>query len=106
MDRKEEDKETNTKEQEGCLDEEREECDHLSQLPAVEPLQPLFPLLGTEVCHSVPPPTTIKLLEPALHEHGQKCIDQNKRETEEKENIDRPNVGCDCEFGGRIRGGG
>ena len=75
------------------MDQDREESDEFSELPALEPLQPSFALLLTDIRHGVLPPTTIKSLEPALHENRKKRIDQNKREIEEEENIDGCNAG-------------
>ena len=50
--------------------------------------------------YSVLPPPMVKFLQPALHEHGEECIDQNKREAEEEEHVHHNCVG------GHLKGSG
>src|SRR5258706_3730461 len=95
MERKDKHKQSNTEQKERPLDEDREESDELMQLPALELLQSPFAFLCTEMCHGVRSPPTVKLLEPAFHEHREKCIDQNEREAEEEEHVHRSGVGRD-----------
>jgi hypothetical protein len=68
-------KEANTEQKERSLDQDRKESDELMQLPALELLQAPFAFLCTEICNSVLSPSTVKLLQPALHKHREKCID-------------------------------
>ena len=100
MERKDKHKQSNTEQQERCLDEDREEGDELMQLPTLELLQSPFAFLRTEMCYSVLPPSTVKLLQPSFHKHREKCIDQNEREAEEEEHVHRINVGRDLKGGG------
>ena len=106
MDGKEEDNETNTEKQKGWLDQDGEESNQEMHPPAFKALELSFQLLCTNLCHSVFYPNNTELMQPALHEHRQKCIKQNEREAEEEENIDCYNAGRDCELGGGICGDG
>jgi hypothetical protein len=104
MERKDKHNQANTEEQERPLDEDREESDELMQLPALELLQSPFAFLCTEMRYSVLSPTTVKLLQPALHKHREKCIDQNEREAEEEEHVHRSCVGGDLKAVGTNAG--
>jgi hypothetical protein len=95
MEREDEHKEANAEQKERCLDEDRKESDELMQLPALELLQSSFAFLCTEICNSALSPSTVKLLQPALHKHREKCIDQNEREAEEEEHVYCSYVGGD-----------
>ena len=95
MERRDKRKEAYTEEQERPLDQNREESDELMQFPAFKLLQSPFAFLCTEIRYSVLSPSTVKLLQPSLHKHREKCIDQNKRETEEEEHVHRSGVGRD-----------
>ena len=105
MERKDKQKETHTKEQERPLDEDWEESDELMQFPALELSQSPFAFLCTEMRDSVLPPSTVKLLQPALHKHREKCIDQHEREAEEEEHVHCSGVGRGLEGGGLKRRG-
>jgi len=77
------------------------------QLPALERLQSPFAFLRTEMRYSELSPSTVKLLQPALHKHRKKRIDQNEREAEEEEHVHRGGVGRDLKGGGlKCRGRG
>src|SRR5258706_6793207 len=100
MERNHEHKQAHTEEKERPLDENWEESDELMQLPALELLQSPFAFLRTEMRYSVLSPSAVKLLQPALHKHREKCIDQNEREAEEEEHVHRSGVGRDLNGGG------
>ena len=42
----------------------------------------------------------VKRLQPSLHKHGEECIDQNEREAEEEERVNRDYVGGDLKGSG------
>ena len=88
------------------MDQDREESDKLRQLPALELLQAPFAFLRTEMRHSVLPPPTVKLLQPALDKHRKECIEQNEYEAEEEQHVHCGGVGGDLKACGlKSRGG-